>query len=103
MSAADWPIVREVAIIFGYIMRGIYLFFSSIGIYSIPVCIIAFTVVSKILIIPSTYRRQKLSLLSPKLLPLFEDIENKESVSITNQWRNPLNDDIIKSFNFKLT
>lgn len=100
MSAADWPIVREVAIIFGYIMRGIYLFFSSIGIYSIPVCIIAFTVVSKILIIPSTYRRQKLSLLSPKLLPLFEDIENK----YTNKNEHPLaknKKNVDKGFIFK--
>lgn len=100
MSAADWPIVREIAIVFGFIMRGIYLFFSSFGIYSIPICVITFTVISKLLIIPSTYKKQKLSLLSPKLLPSFEKVgkkyENKLEHPLAN---NKINID--KGFIFK--
>jgi YidC/Oxa1 family membrane protein insertase len=77
MTAADWPIVREVAIIFGYIMRGIYLLLSSMGIYSIPLCIITFVVVSKFLILPSTYKKQKYAVIAPKLIEQHKKIIQK--------------------------
>lgn len=77
MTAADWPIVREVAIVFGYIMRGIFLLLSTFDIYSIPLCIIVFVVVSKLLILPSTYRKQKFSVLAPKLVEKTQAIHKK--------------------------
>ena len=68
MTAADWPIVREVAIVFGYIMRGIFLFLSEFDVYSIPLCIATFVLLSKIIILPSTYKKHKFTVLAPKLV-----------------------------------
>lgn len=77
MTAADWPIVREVAIIFGYIMRGIFLLFAEFNIYSIPLCIITFVFLSKMLILPSTYKNHKFTVLAPKLVEKSQVIQNK--------------------------
>lgn len=82
MSAADWPIVHEIAIIFGYIMRGIYLLLSIVGIHSIPLCIITFVVISKFLILPSTYKKQKFAVIAPKLV--------EKNASIVQKFKNKL-------------
>ena len=89
MTAADWPIVREVAIIFGYIMRGIYLLLSSVGIYSIPLCIITFVVVSKFLILPSTYKKQKFAVIAPKLV--------EQNAKIVDKFKNKLEHPLVKN------
>src|SRR5699024_12825523 len=49
------PIVR----IFGWIMEGIYIGLSSIGIYNVGLCIILFTLISKIIILPLTMKQQR--------------------------------------------
>lgn len=77
MTAADWPIVREVAMIFGYIMRGIFLFFSEFGIYSIPLCIATFVFLSKVIILPSTYQKHKFTVLAPKLVEKTQVLQEK--------------------------
>ena len=77
MTAADWPIVREVAIIFGYIMRGIFLFFSEFEIYSIPLCIATFIFLSKVIILPSTYQKHKFTVLAPKLVEKTQVLQEK--------------------------
>jgi YidC/Oxa1 family membrane protein insertase len=77
MTAADWPIIREIAIVFGYIMRGIFILLSEFNIYSIPLCIIAFTFISKMLILPSTYKNHKFTILAPKLVEKSQIIQKK--------------------------
>ena len=89
MTAADWPIVREVAIIFGYIMRGIYLLLSSLGVYSIPLCIITFVVTSKFLILPSTYKKQKFAVIAPKLV--------EQNATILEKFKNKLEHPLVKN------
>lgn len=89
MTAADWPIIKEIALIFGFIMRGIYLVLSYFGIHSIPICILTFVVISKIIILPSTYKKQKFAVLVPKLLD--------KNQSIIDKYKNKLDHPLTKN------
>lgn len=70
------PIVR----IFGWIMEGIYIGLSSIGIYNVGLCIILFTLISKIIILPLTMKQQR----SMKINQIAQPELNK----ITKKYRN---------------
>ena len=70
------PIVR----VFGWIMEGIYVGLSSIGIYNVGLCIILFTLISKIIILPLTMKQQR----SLKINQVAQPEINK----ITKKYRN---------------
>lgn len=70
------PIVR----VFGWIMEGIYFGLSSIGIYNVGLCIILFTLISKIIILPLTMKQQR----SLKINQVAQPEINK----ITKKYRN---------------
>jgi membrane protein insertase Oxa1/YidC/SpoIIIJ len=67
MNIVDLPIIKQIADLFGLLMRGLYVFSSYIGIENVVFSIILFVILSKIILLNSTYKKQKLTLLSPSL------------------------------------
>ena len=60
-TAADWPIVGQIAWVFGKLMDAIYNFLNLFGIQNIGICIILFTIIIYTLMIPLTIKQQKFS------------------------------------------
>ena len=70
-------IIGPVASLLGYIMNGIFWVQSQIGIESIGLCIILFTVVIYMLLMPLTIKQQKFSKLQSKMNPELQAIQKK--------------------------
>ena len=70
-------IIGPVASLLGYIMNGIFWVQSQIGIESIGLCIILFTVVIYMLLMPLTIKQQKFSKLQSKINPELQAIQKK--------------------------
>ena len=70
-------IIGPVATLLGYIMNGIFWVQSQIGIESIGLCIILFTIVIYMLLMPLTIRQQKFSKLQSKMNPELQAIQKK--------------------------
>lgn len=66
---SNWPIIKQLAEIFGLIIRGLFIVLSYVGIENVALCILLFVLISKIIILPSTYHKHKLTLLAPKIEP----------------------------------
>lgn len=72
------PIIGWCAKILGKIMEWIYLFFSKgLSIENIGLCIIMFTLIVKLLMIPLTVKQQKFSKLSNLMNPELQEIQKK--------------------------
>lgn len=74
---SEWPIIKQLAEIFGLIMRGLYILTSAIGIENISLCILLFVLISKLVLLPSTYKKNKFTLLAPKIEPEVKEILKK--------------------------
>jgi YidC/Oxa1 family membrane protein insertase len=74
---SNWPVIKQLAEIFGLIMRGIYISVSAFGIENLAICIFLFTLISKLVLLPSTYKRHKYTLLAPKIQPEVQDLLTK--------------------------
>lgn len=61
----------------GFIINYIYKFLLMFGITKVAVCIIVFTVVIKLLMLPLTYKQQKFSKVSAKMNPEIQAISEK--------------------------
>ncbi len=76
-----WPIIGWIATLFGYLMRGIYIVLSKMNIYSATICIVLFTIITKMLLLPLTIKQQKFSkvqkLMTPELQALQKKYENR--------------------------
>ena len=70
-------IIGPVVTLLGYIMNGIFWVQSQIGIESIGLCIILFTIVSYMLLMPLTIKQQKFSKLQSKMNPELQAIQKK--------------------------
>ena len=70
-------IIGPVATLLGYIMNGIFWVQSQIGIESIGLCIILFTIVICMLLMPLTIKQQKFSKLQSKMNPELQAIQKK--------------------------
>ena len=70
-------IIGPVATLLGYIMNGIFWVQSQIGIESIGLCIILFTIVIYMLLMPLTFKQQKFSKLQSKMNPELQAIQKK--------------------------
>ena len=70
-------IIGPVATVLGYIMNGIFWVQSQIGIESIGLCIILFTIVIYMLLMPLTIKQQKFSKLQSKMNPELQAIQKK--------------------------
>lgn len=76
-GVGNWPIIGWIAILFGFIMRGIYLVFAAMNIYSITLCIVVFTVVTKMLLLPLTIRQQKFTKVQALMQPEITALQKK--------------------------
>ena len=70
-------IIGPVDTLLGYIMNGIFWVQSQIGIESIGLCIILFTIVIYMLLMPLTIKQQKFSKLQSKMNPELQAIQKK--------------------------
>ena len=61
----------------GYIMEGIYFVFSHMGIYDIGLCIILFTIVIRMFLLPMQVKQQKFSKLNAIMSPEIKAIQDK--------------------------
>lgn len=71
-------IIGPIAKLIGYIMNYLYLFLDKVfGIQNLGICIILFTFVIYMAMIPLTYKQQKFSKLSQKMQPEINEIRKK--------------------------
>lgn len=70
-------IIGPIAGILGYIMNGIFWVQEQIGIPNIGLCIILFTIVIYLLLMPLTIKQQKFSKLQSKMNPELQAIQKK--------------------------
>ncbi len=71
-------ILGPIAKLIGYIMNGLYMFLNNaFGIQNIALCIILFTFIIYILMLPLTYKQQKFSRLSQEMQPEVNAIREK--------------------------
>ncbi|MCR4674077.1 MAG: YidC/Oxa1 family membrane protein insertase, partial [Lachnospiraceae bacterium] len=66
-----------IAKLLGWVMDKIYLLFDSMGIQSIALTIIVFTIIVYVALFPLTYKQQKFSVLSRKMNPELKKIQEK--------------------------
>lgn len=70
--------IGPVAKLLGYIMNGIYMFMNSVfHIQNIGLCIIIFTIIMYLILLPLTIKQQKFSKLSAKMQPEIQEIQKK--------------------------
>ncbi len=77
LSCYNLPVIKQVADILGWIMNLLYEFFSNFGIYNIGLCIILFTVIVKMILLPMTIKQQKTMKLSSVMNPEIQAIQKK--------------------------
>lgn len=71
-------IIGPIAKLIGYIMNYLYMFLDNVfGIQNIGLCIILFTIIIYMLMLPLTYKQQKFSKLSQKMQPEIQAIQKK--------------------------
>lgn len=71
-------ILGPIARVIGYIMNSLYMFLNDVfGIQNIALCIILFTVIIYMLLLPLTYKQQKFSRLSQEMQPEINAIREK--------------------------
>lgn len=70
-------ILGPFAKVLGWILNAIYEFMNIFGIQNIAVCIILFTLVTKMLMLPLTVKQQKFSKLSAKMNPEIQRVQEK--------------------------
>lgn len=78
-------ILGPIATVLGYIMDILFKFTGSIGIFNVGLCIILFTVVMKMLMIPLTIKQQKTTKLMSVMNPEIQAIQKKYKGKTDNE------------------
>lgn len=73
----DFFLIKWIANILGIIMSGLYNFFGLFGLFNIGLCIIVFTIICKMILIPITIKQQKFTKVSSKMTPELQAIQKK--------------------------
>ena len=76
-TQTNTPILKQLAVIMGYILDIIYKGFAHFGIYNIGLFIIVFTIVVRMLMLPMTIKQQKFTKLNSVMAPEIKAIQNK--------------------------
>ena len=76
-STGNGGILAPFVIIFGWIIRAIYDGLAAMGIYNVGLCIILFTIIIYLLMLPLTIKQQKFSKFSAKMNPELKAIQKK--------------------------
>lgn len=74
---ANWPVIKQIAILLGFVMRGIFLALGAMNIYSITLCVVIFTVITRLLLFPLTLRQQKFTKMTAIMNPELQAIQAK--------------------------
>ena len=77
LTPYEGAILGPIAKVLGWIMNGIYVFLSNIGIENIGLSIIVLTVVIYTCMLPLTVKQQKFSIMSRKMNPELKAIQKK--------------------------
>ena len=85
LSCANFPIIKQVADLLGMVMNLLYKVFDKVGIANIGLCIIVFTLIIKLLMIPMTIKQQKTSKLSSVMNPEIQAIQKKYKGKTDNE------------------
>ena len=72
-------ILTPFVIIFGWIIRAIYSGLATMGIYNVGLCIILFTLVSKLILLPLTMKQQRSMKINQHMQPEINKITKKYS------------------------
>ena len=70
-------IMGPIASVFGYIMDFLFRITSSMGIMNIGLCIILFTIITKLLLFPLTIKQQESSKLMSLMNPEIKAVQNR--------------------------
>lgn len=73
----DFFLIKWIANILGVIMSGLYSFFGLFGLFNIGLCIVVFTIICKMILIPITIKQQKFTKVSSKMTPELQAIQKK--------------------------
>ena len=74
---ANFPIIKQIAQLFGLLMQGIFVCLSKVDILSIAACITVFTVITKMLLLPLTIKQQKSAKVSYMMNPELQEVQKK--------------------------
>lgn len=82
-------IMGPIASVFGYIMDFLFRITSSMGIMNIGLCIILFTIITKLLLFPLTIKQQESSKLMSLMNPEIKAVQNRyKGKPIRHRWLN---------------
>ncbi len=73
----DWPVIKQIIWVFGFVMEYIFKFFDLIGIGNVGIVIIVFTLIIKFVLLPLTIKQQKFSKLSAIMQPELQAVQAK--------------------------
>lgn len=76
-SCTDFIVVQWISNILGYVMNALYEFLDLMNIANIGLCIILFTIIVKLLMLPMTIKQQKFTRLSSVMNPELQAIQKK--------------------------
>ena len=77
LTQSTTPIIGWIAMLLGFVMQGIFSFLDGFGIQNIGLCIIIFTIIVRLLMLPLTIRQQKFSRISQAMQPEISKIQKK--------------------------
>ena len=88
-STGNGGILAPFVIIFGWIIRAIYNGLAAMGIYNVGLCIILFTLVSKLILLPVTMKQQRSMKINqhmqPEINKITKNIVIKETIGIYDE------------------
>lgn len=73
----DWPVIKQIIIVFGWVIEYLYRFLDLIGIANIGLCIIIFTLLVKCCLLPLTVKQQRFTKLQAIMQPELSAIQAK--------------------------
>ena len=73
----NWFFVKPFIWVFGQIMSGIMWLLDQVGIYNIALCIVLFTIITKMLLLPFTIKQQKSTRMQAYINPELQAIQKK--------------------------
>lgn len=77
MTQSSTPIIGQLATLLGWIMNAIFNFFDNFGIQNIALCIVVFTIITVLLMLPMTISQQKFMKVNTLMQPEMKAIQEK--------------------------
>ena len=77
MTQSSTPIIGQLATLLGWIMNAIFNFFNNFGIQNIALCIVVFTIITVLLMLPMTISQQKFMKVNTLMQPEMRAIQEK--------------------------